>query len=340
MKYTDNEMSTIMLCSHIGMKDTDVKPLSLGEWNKFTANLVRCGLEPKIILETPSSVIDMGYDDEFVERISRLADRGGSVAFALAEYEQRGIYAVTVLNEAYPVMLKKVLGSKKPPVLFYAGDISLAKTIGIGVVGARNVSMEGQRFGQKLVEKAVGEKLTIYSGGARGVDSIAETTAINSGGGVVEFLADSLTSKIKKKECTQSILNGRMLVLSDSVPTVGFSVGRAMNRNKYIYAAAYGTFIVEAEYNKGGTWSGASESIKNKWGRCYIWKEATALGNEKLMEMGGIPYSLSDEHLYDIVTQSVVDYAADKNTREKNPKENEEDVCEQMDIFSFLDNKQ
>jgi predicted Rossmann fold nucleotide-binding protein DprA/Smf involved in DNA uptake len=84
----------------------------------------------------------------------------------------------------------------------------------------------------------------IYSGGAKGVDSTSETVAT-------------------------SIVNGSML-LFDQKPDAEFSAGRAMNRNKFIYAPAYGIFVVESDYNKGGTWTGATEVMKNKWGQTSL----------------------------------------------------------------------
>jgi hypothetical protein len=42
MKYTDNEMCTILLSSYIGMDEkAESKPLTLGEWNKFIDILIQ-----------------------------------------------------------------------------------------------------------------------------------------------------------------------------------------------------------------------------------------------------------------------------------------------------------
>ncbi len=308
MRYTDNEMSIILLCSQLGLDgEAGVKPLSLGQWNTFLDNLIKCGLEPKVILENCQDIKNMGYDDLELERIKRLADRGAAVAFALDDYEKRGIHTITMLNDKYPVMLKSKLKSKKPPVLFYAGNIELASKVGIGVVGSRNLSVAGADFVSKLVDKAVEEHLMIYSGGAKGADSIAENTAMAKGGAAVEFLADSLASKIKKKEVSQRILTGNMLLLSDYLPVAGFSAARAMNRNKYIYGSAYGTFVAESNFGTGGTWSGATEAMKHNYGKVFVWKDTDCQGNQKLIEQGGIPYSIEDNRrLYDIITQPII----------------------------------
>lgn len=337
MRFTDNEMSVILLCSQLGLEEKEgVSPLSLGQWNAFLDNLIRCGLEPKVILENCQDVKNMGYDDQELERIKRLADRGASVAFALDDYEKRGIHTITLLNDKYPVMLKSKLKTKKPPVLFYAGDIELAGKVGIGVVGSRNLSVAGADFIGKLVEKAVGERMVIYSGGARGADSVAENTAMATGGAAVEFLADSLATKIKKKDISQRIIGRNMLLISDYLPTAGFSAARAMNRNKYIYGSAYGTFVAESDYNTGGTWAGATEAMKQGYGKVLVWKDSGCEGNKRLIEAGGIPYSIGDNRrLYDIITTEAATHSESTKATDKASGEVE---GQQLDFMSIINN--
>ena len=189
-----------------------------------------------------------------------------------------------------------------PPVLYYAGDISLLNKVGIGVVGSRNITIDGVEFTNKLVKKAVDERLVIFSGGAKGVDMTSQTVALNSGGAVVAYIADSLMSRIKKRDISQSVSNGKLVLVSDLKPDVGFSAGRAMNRNKFIYASAVGTFVVESDYNKGGTWKGATEAMKKEWGKVFVWNNDIE-GNQKLIEQGGVSYELNDEKLVNVIAK-------------------------------------
>lgn len=310
MKYTDNEMCTILLSSYIGIKeDSDMKPLTLGEWHKFIDVLVANKLEPRIVFSDEMVILkNFGYDDAFIERVKALVNRGASVAFELDEYAKRGINVITFLSKDYPVLLRRELKNKKPPVLFYAGDISLANKMGIGVVGSRKITDEGIQFTKGLVEKAVNEKLVIYSGGAKGVDVTSQTVALNCGGAVVAYIADALIQKIKKNDIAKSIAEGKLLLISDLKPDVGFSAGRAMNRNKFIYASAMGTFVIESDYNKGGTWSGATEAIKNKWGKVFVWNNSS-VGNKKLIEVGGCAYDIRKENLVDTISKKEDDFA-------------------------------
>lgn len=312
MKFSDNAMSAILLCSYIGLKDQEaVKPFSLGEWNHFLDKVIEKNEEPSVILKDNKNRLleELRYDKISIDRISMLVSRGGAVAFELDDLSRKGIDVVTLFDKEYPVLLKRRLKRKTPPILFYSGDITLSKKIGIAVVGSRNIDEAGIEFTKKLVEKASKENLIVYSGGAKGVDTISEKIAINCRSAVVSFIADSLLSKIKNKEVIQQIQQGKLLLFSDVKPDVGFTASRAMNRNKLIYASSYGAFVVSSDYNKGGTWSGAIENIRNKWTKEFVWSHVEYFGNEKLIEKGGISYNLSEDKIYDLIIKKEIEYS-------------------------------
>lgn len=303
MKISDNAMTAILLCSFIGMNhDGDAKPLTLKEWNELLDRVVQNKQQPSTIMDQ-NFLKDIGYSPEYIERIKRLIYRGGTVAFALEELEKKGIGIVTQFDTDYPILIKRKLKRKAPPILFYSGDIGLAKKIGIGVVGSRNVDEEGIRFTQKLVEKAAREHLIIYSGGAKGIDTVSEKAALEYGSAAVSFVADSLLSKIRKKDILDAVINKKHLLLSDVKPDAGFSAARAMNRNKHIYASSYGTFVAASDYNTGGTWAGATEALKNRWTKVFVWQNERYEGNRKLIEKGAVPYCFSDESLLELITK-------------------------------------
>ena len=303
MKISDNAMTAILLCSFIGMNhDGDAKPLTLKEWYELLDRVVQNKQQPSTIMDQ-NFLKDIGYSPEYIERIKRLIYRGGTVAFALEELEKKGIGIVTQFDTDYPILIKRKLKRKAPPILFYSGDIGLAKKIGIGVVGSRNVDEEGIRFTQKLVEKAAREHLIIYSGGAKGIDTVSEKAALEYGSAAVSFVADSLLSKIRKKDILDAVINKKHLLLSDVKPDAGFSAARAMNRNKYIYASSYGTFVAASDYNTGGTWAGATEALKNRWTKVFVWQNERYEGNRKLIEKGAVPYCFSDESLLELITK-------------------------------------
>ena len=89
-----------------------------------------------------------------------------------------GIWITTRAEETYPTLLKRRLSHRCPAYLFCAGNSDLLYEKGIAVIGSRNVDQEGVFFTEKLVRRVVKEGYAVVSGGAKGVDKVAERTAI------------------------------------------------------------------------------------------------------------------------------------------------------------------
>lgn len=108
----------------------------------------------------------------------------------------------------------------------------------------------------------------------------------------------------------KNILNGKLLLYSHISPytlnTRNVFVAAAMERNKFIYSSSSATVVVRSEKDKGGTWTGATESLRHKWAYIYVWDQKEYAGNQKLIEMGAVP--LSDEgKIVKTKTNTIVD---------------------------------
>ena len=288
---TDNAYVTILLCSYLGVNNGNYKPYTALQWSELGNKIInsKIGEPAKLLNMDKESIINsIKIREEEADRIVNLLSRGANIAFLLEDLSRKGISIVTRSDIEYPKKLKSTLKKYSPPILFYCGDLSLANKIGIGIVGSRNIDDEGIKFTQLLAKKAVEEKLVVFSGGAKGVDEISETTALNNQGYVVSILADSLSKKIMSKAIRDNILSGKQLLLTANNPDAPFSVANAMNRNKYIYALSNGTFVVASDYNKGGTWAGAVENIKKGWVNTFIWNNNKYIGNTELIKKGGV----------------------------------------------------
>jgi len=287
--FTDNAFVTILLCSSIGVKNDNYKPFTALQWSGLVVKIINSAVkEPSRLLNmSPREIVEVLLVSlEDAERICSLLSRGANVALAMESFERKGIKVVTRSDKHYPKRLKSVLKKNAPPVLYYCGDISLANYKGIAIVGSRDIDESGNRFAEKLASKAVDERLIVYSGGARGVDGISEKAALDKGGRVVSVIADSLAERIKKREIRSYITDGKLLLLTAVNPDAAFSPASAMNRNKYVYALSSGAFIVASDYNKGGTWAGATDNIKNKWVNSYVWDNGNYKGNGELIKLG------------------------------------------------------
>ena len=100
--------------------------------------------------------------------------------------KEKDIHKVTQEDASYPNLLKQI---KNPPEVLYAiGNVALLNTNCIAVVGARKCSEYGEKTTKLFTKELVKNNITIVSGMAIGIDSIAHNTAINNNGRTIAVL--------------------------------------------------------------------------------------------------------------------------------------------------------
>lgn len=295
MELSADGQALMMLCSHLGLPtDPQATPLTLKEWNPLSRMLADSPLKsPAGLLDASAETIeqDLAVDCDLAERMSSLLQRSAAIAIEIERLESLGIWAVTRLDDSYPPRLKERLRESSPPVLFGAGPRELAERPGLAVVGSRNVDDAGQECARAVGEACAACRLTVCSGGARGTDAIAMHAALETGGTAVGFLADSLERTIRTPQIRSWLSDERLALMTPYSPKAGFSVGAAMGRNKLIYAIADYALVVASDAETGGTWAGATESLRNQWSPVFVRAgEDLPEGNRMLLSRGGIPF--------------------------------------------------
>ena len=286
----DRSTAIAVLCSHLCAGE-GIAPLEPKEYSAFAALLRSRQMDPETILHFGKQdfmqLLDM--TEEQAERFLRLLDRSASLSFEISKYESMGISILTRADAAYPKKLKEKLANACPPLFYAAGDPAIAARSAIGFVGSRSIGDNDIHFVQSAVRNVLKNGHTIVSGGAKGCDSIAEETALDAGGAAIAYLSDSMLRKLRNAKTLQAVQRGALLLLSVAKPDAGFHTGIAMMRNRYIYAQSEATLIVKSDYNKGGTWSGAVENLRNRWALTLCRNHLSYPGNKALIEKGAIP---------------------------------------------------
>lgn len=293
MNIQANSMAIILFCGHLCLGEK--MPLEPKEWTDFAGLLLAKNMQPSDVLNFSKADFTekLAFTPLQAERYELLLSRNAGIAFELEDLANAGIQIITRADSLYPQRLKKVLGKTCPPLFYAAGDLNLANGDLVGFVGSRSAGDEDAEFTKTIVKKCVDKGYGIVSGGAKGIDSIAAREAIGQGGFAVEFISDSLQKKIRNTETIHAIRNNRLLILSVAKPDAGFNTGFAMMRNRYIYANSVGTVVVKSDYNKGGTWTGASENIKRGWANTFCWNKPSYKGNLDLISKGAFPIDSS-----------------------------------------------
>ena len=234
--------------------------------------------------------------EDIADRIAGLSERATAVAFELERLDQSGIRTVTVFDEHYPSQWLDRLGAKAPPLVHAAGALELLDAPGLGAVGSRDVSLEGGEVAKEVARLAARRGWPLVSGGARGVDQLAMDAAFEAGGTVVGILAESLSRKLKRPEVRRAVYDGGTVMCTPYSPDAPFSAGNAMGRNKLIYAQATLTVVVASDDGTGGTWSGATEALKHRYGTVAVWRgDGEGPGNQILQQRGALPVSSLEE---------------------------------------------
>jgi len=126
-------------------------------WQASQNELEKAGLEEELAQEICSQRLSINPDQE------------------LEKIQKEGLSAITILDENYPPILKEIYD---PPSLIYIkGNLLPQDERAIAIVGTRNPSAYGQQAAAFLAGQIAQAGLTIVSGLARGIDTLAHLAA-------------------------------------------------------------------------------------------------------------------------------------------------------------------
>jgi predicted Rossmann fold nucleotide-binding protein DprA/Smf involved in DNA uptake len=244
------------------------RPLGPRTWAKLHERLRRQSFRgPRDLVDLTADELDrsLGVGSEEATRYARLLARGGQLAFELDRLRSRGIWVVTIADDAYPRRLAERLEVDAPPVLFGSGDASRLDGGGIAIVGSREADAAAVAFTERLAGAAARGGTPVVSGGARGIDVSAMRAAAGAGGFVVGVLSEGVERRLREGDTRVAVASGQAVLVSPYHPGAAFSAGGAMGRNKLIYALSDVAVVVSSAAGSGGTWTGAIEAIEAGW---------------------------------------------------------------------------
>jgi DNA processing protein len=267
--------------------------LSPGEYKHLVRRLREIQRQPADLL-SPSAA-DLIHDCQPVvdeTRLQRLLGRGFLLSQVVERWQSRAIWVVSRADADYPRRLKARLREDAPAVLYGCGDTGFLESGGLAVVGSRDVNDTLIAYTKNVGRLAANAGKTIVSGGARGIDQAAMLGALEQGGKAIGVLADSLEKSAMNRENRDVLINGQLVLISSYDPSAGFNVGNAMRRNRLIYALADASLVVNSDFNKGGTWAGATEQLdKLHMVPVYVRSTGeTSAGLEALSQKGAVPW--------------------------------------------------
>ncbi len=184
--------------------------------------------------------------------VARSVSSGCSFEDAAAQQQQlrqAGAQLIPLADARYPDPLRRIYDP--PPVLFARGRVELLSSLGIGVVGTRHPTPYGVAAAERLSGDLARAGLTIVSGMARGIDTVAHRSALAAGGSTIAVLGcgvDIVYPSENRKLAAEIALKG--LILSEfPMGSIAFPQNFPI-RNRIISGLSCGILVIEgAQYS-------------------------------------------------------------------------------------------
>src|SRR3990170_1727049 len=207
----------ILLCTSLGADRgaPGLRPIGPVTWSRLDEALRRNSFRgPRELIGLTADEIarSLGIEDDVAAGYARLLGRSGQLAFELDRLRSRGIWVVTIADDAYPAVLRDRLGSWAPPVLFGSGPASLLVGGGIAIVGSREADDGAIAFTARLAAAAAASGSSVGSGGARGIDVAAMRAAFEAGGSVVGVVPEGVERRLRESSTRSAVAGGHAAV--------------------------------------------------------------------------------------------------------------------------------
>jgi DNA processing protein len=190
-----------------------------------------------------------GLDDSAVNSVVQWRPKI-SLDAEIEKLERYNIKAFNYHDNGYPSRLKEI--HDFPPVIYIRGNILDEDEYCLAVVGTRNPSAYGRQLTEEIVSELARNKITIVSGLAKGIDTIAHRSALNAGGRTVAVMGGGLDSVYPAENANLArniIKNGAMA--SEYAPGTKPRPENFPRRNRIMSGLCLGVLVIEAGETSG-----------------------------------------------------------------------------------------
>ncbi|MFN3966177.1 MAG: DNA-processing protein DprA [Endomicrobiia bacterium] len=172
------------------------------------------------------------------------------VSIEFDKAKKLGVKIITFNDEEYPAQLKTL--NDPPLVLYTKGEITEQDIYSIAIVGTRHPTEYGKTVTEKITKELSELNITIVSGLARGIDTIAHRTAINSGGRTIAVLGNGLDIYYPpENRKLQNTIENSGAVVSEFPFGTKPEKRNFPRRNRLISGLSLGTIVIECTEKSG-----------------------------------------------------------------------------------------
>ncbi len=215
--------------------------------------------------------------------------------------EKERIKIITIYDENYPKRLRYI--DYNPKVLYTKGDIVEEDNFAIALVGSRKATSYGKWACEKFTKELVDLGITIISGLAAGIDTVAHRTALENGGRTIGVLGNGIDVVYPKRNLSlYNEMEKFGAVISEfpmKTPPFPYNFPQ---RNRIISGLSMGVLVIEAQEKSGSliTATHAAEQGKDVFALPGNINSIFSGGTNKLIKDGARPLLELDDIIEEI----------------------------------------
>ena len=166
------------------------------------------------------------------------------------QYQKEAIHFLMYEDALYPKRLKEIY--LPPVVLFYKGRLELFNRLSIGIVGARNHTPYSKEALEYILPDILERKVSIISGLARGVDSLAHQLTLELNGETIAVIGNGINICYpKENQSLYDAIGKKGLILSEYPLDSSPLKFHFPYRNRIIAGLSHGLCVIEAKLHSG-----------------------------------------------------------------------------------------
>ncbi|MFH1612299.1 MAG: DNA-processing protein DprA, partial [bacterium] len=245
--------------------------------------------------------------------------------------KELNVKILTLIDDDYPANLKTIY--TPPPLLYVKGELKKEDQIAIAIVGSRRTTVYGREICSKISNNLVNCGLVIVSGLARGIDTVAHYTALNSKGRTIAVLGTGINViyPSENKSLMEKIILQGAVITEFPINTNPYQMNFPL-RNRIISGLSLGTVVIEAGEKSGAliTANYALEQNREVFAVPGNITSSYSKGTNKLIKQG----AKLVEDVDDIINELQIYFSQNEIVKQKNVKEvyleNEEKLVYQI----------
>jgi len=203
------------------------------------------------------------FNETMIEDFNRIKKENlNYFEYILAECEKRNVKIIPFYSKEYPFELKSMPDA--PLTLFAWGDVLLLNSKKIAIVGSRESSESAKKWGFDISQKIAKKKITVVSGGAKGIDYEAHRGALSVDGKTISVVGSGLFRLYPKEHIElYKEIREKGLIISENEPNDPGGRLNLVRRNRIISGIS-GAVILVTSSSEGGSMAQLKIASKQK----------------------------------------------------------------------------